>query len=48
MDSKIFSIKNVNWNYPTPIWFGLNRIKEINFACDEYNIIIMEDCCTFI
>ena len=38
MDSKISSIKNVNWNYPTPIWFGLNRIKEINFACDEYNI----------
>ena len=23
------SIQNINWNYPTSIWFGLNRIKEI-------------------
>ena len=24
----------MNWNYPTPIWFGLNRVKEIQKACD--------------
>ena len=32
------SIQNINWNYPTSIWFGLNRIKEIQKACDELNI----------
>ena len=31
-------IKNINWNYPTNIWFGLNRIKEIQKACDNLNI----------
>ena len=29
---------NMNWNYPTPIWFGLNRIKEIQKACDDLKI----------
>ena len=32
------SIQNINWNYPTSIWFGLNRINEIQKACDELNI----------
>jgi len=31
-------MKNMNWNYPTPIWFGINRIKEIQIACDNLNI----------
>ena len=31
-------IQNINWNYPTNIWFGLNRIKEIQKACDNLNI----------
>ena len=31
-------IKNTNWNYPTPIWFGLNRTTEINLALKELNI----------
>ena len=22
-------IENINWNYPTTIWFGINRIKDI-------------------
>ena len=22
-------MENMNWNYPTPIWFGLDRVKEI-------------------
>ena len=31
-------IQNINWNYPTNMWFGLNRIKEIQKACDNLNI----------
>ena len=31
-------MENMNWNYPTPIWFGLNRIKEIKTACKNLNI----------
>ena len=29
---------NMNWNYPTPIWFGLNRVNEIQKACENLNI----------
>ena len=29
---------NMNWNYPTPIWFGINRIKEAQIACDNLRI----------
>ena len=28
----------MNWNYPTPIWFGTNRIKELQKACESLNI----------
>ena len=31
-------IENTNWNYPTSIWFGQNRISEIQKACDELRI----------
>jgi len=31
-------MENMNWNYPTSIWFGLNRIKEIENACNNLNI----------
>ncbi len=31
-------IQNINWNYPTAMWFGLNRIKDIQKACDNLNI----------
>ena len=31
-------IQNINWNYPTAMWFGLNRIKDIQIACDDLNI----------
>ena len=27
-----------NWNYPTIIWSGENRIKDLNKACSELNI----------
>ena len=29
---------NMNWNYPTPIWFGLNRVNEIQKACENLSI----------
>ena len=32
------AIQNINWNYPTAMWFGLNRIKDIQKACDDLNI----------
>ena len=31
-------MENMNWNYPTSIWFGINRIKEVEIACDNLNI----------
>jgi alcohol dehydrogenase class IV len=31
-------INNTNWNYPTPIWFGLNRTAEIKLALKELSI----------
>ena len=31
-------MENINWNYPTPIWFGLNRVKDIESACNNLNI----------
>ena len=31
-------MENMNWNYPTPIWFGLKRTKEIQNACNNLSI----------
>ncbi len=31
-------MENMNWNYPTPIWFGLYRVKELQNACENLNI----------
>ena len=31
-------MQNMNWNYPTTIWFGLNRSKEIQLACDSLSM----------
>ena len=31
-------LHNANWNYPTTIWFGNGRIKELNEACKKLNI----------
>ena len=33
------NIQNINWNYPTPIWFGPGRIKDIQKACDDLKIL---------
>ena len=32
-------MENMNWNYPTTIWFGINRVNEIQKACDDLKII---------
>ena len=31
-------MRNFNWNYPTTMWVGENRIKDISFACKLLNI----------
>ena len=31
-------MNNYNWNYPTTIWVGENRIKNLNLACDNLKI----------
>jgi|TARA_B110000196_G_scaffold308146_1_gene308496 alcohol dehydrogenase class IV len=31
-------MENMNWNYPTPIWFGVNRVKEIQKGCNDLKI----------
>ena len=28
-----------NWNYPTTIWVGENRCKDLNAACENLHII---------
>ena len=29
---------NINWNYPTTMWIGENRIEDLTLACKELNI----------
>ena len=31
-------MQNMNWNYPTNVWFGVDRSKQIQAACDSLNI----------
>ena len=31
-------MQNMNWNYPTNVWFGADRSKEIQKACDTLGI----------
>ena len=31
-------MKKFNWNYPTSIWVGENRIKDLSLACKNLNI----------
>ena len=31
-------MQNMNWNYPTNVWFGVDRSKEIQKACDTLGI----------
>ena len=31
-------MNNFNWNYPTTIWIGENRIKDLNLACINLGI----------
>ena len=27
-----------NWNYPTTVWFGEGRIKDLHLACSQLKI----------
>ncbi len=31
-------MQNYNWNYPTTMWVGENRIKDLSLACKKLNI----------
>ena len=31
-------MKNFNWNYPTTMWVGENRIQDIKLACTTLKI----------
>ena len=31
-------MQNMNWNYPTNIWFGADRAKQIQEACNQLNV----------
>ena len=31
-------MNNFNWNYPTTIWGGVDRIKDLSKACIQLNI----------
>ena len=31
-------MQNYNWNYPTTMWVGENRIKDLGIACKNLNI----------
>ena len=28
----------INWNYPTNMWIGENRVEDLSLACKELNI----------
>ena len=28
----------INWNYPTSVWVGENRVKDLYLACQNLNI----------
>ena len=32
-------MSNSNWNYPTTIWFGEGRVKELHVACKDLGIV---------
>ena len=31
-------MQNMNWNYPTNVWFGPDRSQQIQQACDALGI----------
>ena len=32
------NLENTNWNFPTPIRFGIDRVKELSLFIDELKI----------
>ena len=40
-------MKKLNWNYPTTMWVGENRIEDIGLACKTLHIkkpLFVTDC----
>ena len=31
-------MEKFNWNYPTTMWIGENRINDLNLACENLGI----------
>ena len=31
-------MQNMNWNYPTTVWFGPDRSQQIQQACDALGV----------
>jgi len=31
-------MEKFNWNYPTSIWVGKNRVKDLSLACENLKI----------
>ena len=31
-------MSNSNWNYPTTVWFGQGRVKDLHIACKNLSI----------
>ena len=31
-------MQNMNWNYPTTVWFGPDRSKQIQQACEALDV----------
>ena len=31
-------MNNSNWNYPTTVWFGQGRVKDLHIACKNLGI----------
>ena len=31
-------MEKFNWNYPTSMWVGENRIKDLSIACKNLNV----------
>ena len=41
-------MQNMNWNYPTNVWFGVDRSKEIQKACNIDNGFLKIDTNLFL
>jgi alcohol dehydrogenase class IV len=38
LENKKMELENTNWNFPTTIWFGSDRIEDLPAACEQLGI----------